>query len=118
MTVPAILAAAALVGAIVLSRLLQTPEPKKLVPVGLAGNLAVRLKGQSLIVGRLPCCDVELPLPTVSSHHCRLVHRGSRWYIEDLDSRNGTLVNGKPVRRERLRVGSEIQIGEFSFRVQ
>ena len=118
MSVPAIIAATALVGAVTLHRLLHTPEPKRLVPVGLAGNLAVRLKGQSLMVGRLPCCDVELPLPTVSSHHCRLVHLGSRWYIEDLASRNGTLVNGKPIRRARLRVGNEIQIGEFFFRVQ
>lgn len=118
MLLPAIIDVATLAGAVALYRFLREPAPKRLLPVGLAGNLAVRLKGQSLMVGRLSCCDVELPLPTVSSHHCRLVCRGSRWYIEDLASRNGTFMNGKKVERARLHVGDEIQIGEFAFRVQ
>ena len=97
---------------------IQTPVPKRLVPIGMAGSLAVKLAGDSMLVGRLPCCRVEIPLPTVSSRHCRLYRAGSRWYVEDLNSRNGTFVNGKRIRRKRLHVGDKISIGEFSFRVQ
>ncbi len=103
---------------VALYRSVQGPTPRRLTPIGLAGSLSVKLSGDSLIVGRLPCCRVEIPLPTVSSHHCRLARQGSRWYIEDLDSRNGTFVNGRRVRKKRLHVGDEIAIGEFAFRVE
>lgn len=106
-----------LAAGILLNRALAGRTPRRLTPIGLAGNLAVRLRGDSLMVGRLPCCSVEIPLPTVSSHHCRLARRGSRWYIEDLDSRNGTFVNGRRIRRRWLHVGDRITVGEFSFRV-
>lgn len=98
--------------------ILQPPAPTRLVPIGLVGSLAVKLVGSSMLVGRLPCCRVEIPLPTVSSHHCRLSRVGPRWYIEDLDSRNGTFVNGRPIRRRRLRIGDKVSIGEFAFRVE
>jgi pSer/pThr/pTyr-binding forkhead associated (FHA) protein len=97
---------------------LQTPAPTRLVPVGLAGSLAVKLVGNSMLVGRLPCCRVEIPLPTVSSHHCRLARVGSRWYIEDLGSRNGTFVNGSRIRKKRLHIGDKISIGDFALRVE
>ncbi len=99
-------------------RALREQAPRRLVPIGLAGSLAVKLTGESMLVGRLPCCRVEVPLPTVSSHHCRLARIGTRWYVEDLHSRNGTFVNGRRVRRKRLHVGDKISIGEFAFRVE
>lgn len=101
-----------------LPRVLQSPMPTRLVPIGLARGLTVKLAGHSMLVGRLPCCPVEIPLPTISSHHCRLARLGSRWYVEDLDSRNGTFVNGKRIRRKRLHVGDKISVGEFAFRVE
>ncbi len=99
-------------------RAFQEQAPRRLVPIGLAGSLAVKLTGESMLVGRLPCCRVEVPLPTVSSHHCRLARIRTRWYVEDLYSRNGTFVNGRRVRKKRLHIGDKISIGEFAFRVE
>jgi hypothetical protein len=91
---------------------------RRLVPVGMSNAFSVTLTGTSLIVGRLPCCNVAIPLPTVSAHHCRLYQVKSCWYIEDLDSRNGTFVNQKRIGTRRLRVGDRISIGELEFEVQ
>ncbi|MHB8901711.1 MAG: FHA domain-containing protein [Thermoguttaceae bacterium] len=115
---PSLAVSVAVLAGILRYRSVRMAPPRRLVPMGLDGNLAVRLKGTSLMVGRLPCCGVEIPLPTVSSHHCRLVRKGARWYIEDLDSRNGTFVNGKQVDRKRLRVGDWVGIGELEFVVE
>ncbi len=90
----------------------------RLVPVGMSDAFSVKLTGTSLIVGRLPGCNVAIPLPTVSAHHCRLYQVKCSWYIEDLDSRNGTLVNQKRIGTRRLRVGDRISIGELEFEVQ
>ena len=91
---------------------------RRLVPVGMSSAFSVKLTGTSLIVGRLPCCNIAIPLPTVSAHHCRLYPVKSSWYIEDLDSRNGTRVNQKRIGKRRLRVGDRISIGELEFQVQ
>ena len=115
--VPAIILAA-LAAAGFLVQMFHETSARRLVPVGMAGDFSVRLTGTSLIVGRLPCCNVAIPLPTVSAHHCRLYRVKSHWHIEDLDSRNGTFVNQKRIRRKRLRVGDRVSIGEFEFRVE
>jgi len=88
------------------------------VPLGLSPVFAVRLTGDSLLVGRSPSCDVVLPLATVSANHCRLRRKRAGWLIEDLNSRNGTLVNNRPVRRKCLRPGDRLSIGELEFVVR
>ena len=49
---------------------------------------------QNLLIGRAPDCDTILTDPKVSSHHVRLTHTPEGWQLEDLDSANGTEVNG------------------------
>lgn len=62
-------------------------------------------------LGRAPQCDVVLEDTKASRQHARLVVTGSVVEIEDLESSNGTLLNGTPVRRRLLRDGDRIQIG-------
>jgi hypothetical protein len=50
-------------------------------------------------LGRTPANTVILPDPFVSTHHALLAWREARWWLEDLDSRNGTTLNGEPVTR-------------------
>ena len=62
-------------------------------------------------MGRLPACDVVLTDTKASRRHARLHVAGSVVEVEDLQSHNGTLLNGKPVQRRVLRDGDQIQIG-------
>lgn len=46
------------------------------------------------IIGRTSECDIVVSDSSVSSKHCRLFRRGQQWILEDLNSSNGTFVNG------------------------
>ena len=64
-----------------------------------------------LVIGRHRSCDVVLAQDDVSRRHARLVFRDGAWILHDLDSTNGTLVNGVRVGRYRLRPGDRIRLG-------
>jgi DNA-binding winged helix-turn-helix (wHTH) protein len=68
-------------------------------------------EGESLI-GRDPDCVVLIPSGLVSRHHARIVVAGGRATLEDLGSKNGTQVGGKPASRPTaLADGDEIRVG-------
>ena len=55
----------------------------------------------------------------VSAEHAVLTFRGRTWYVEDLDSTNGTFVNGSPVDGVApLGYGDEIQLGQVRLRLE
>jgi len=58
--------------------------------------------------------------PTLSGQHFKIVPKNNAYFIVDLDTTNGTLVNGERVRARRLRPGDVIRAGEveFDFKVQ
>jgi len=64
-----------------------------------------------LTIGRLPACDVSLNDANASRQHAELVRRDDGWWLVDLDSTNGTFVNGSLVKERRLASGDAIQIG-------
>ncbi len=69
------------------------------------------------LIGRsseaLPISDT-----TVSRRHAEITPDKGTWWIRDLDSHNGTIVNGKPItERQRLAEGDQIRVGETVFRV-
>jgi serine phosphatase RsbU (regulator of sigma subunit) len=55
------------------------------------------VQGDSLVIGRSSTSDLPLADRFLSRHHARLFRDGDRYLIEDLGSRNGTLLNGEPV---------------------
>ncbi|RLB23252.1 MAG: ABC transporter ATP-binding protein [Deltaproteobacteria bacterium] len=70
----------------------------------------------SLIVGRDPQADVPLQAPIVSWHHARLERVGQRHVLTDLNSTNGTFVNGQRVTHPHtLQEGDVVQIGPFKL---
>jgi len=67
----------------------------------------------SVMVGRDPNCSVSIEDDSVSRRHGRFIRRSDgSWVVQDLDSRNGTLVNGHPVMTRILAEGDRIQFGE------
>ncbi len=70
--------------------------------------------GSPVIVGRSPDCDVQLQDSSISRHHCSVVERGDKVYVEDLDSSNGTEVVGKILKGEGVLTDSW-RIGDFVF---
>lgn len=88
------------------------------VTEALAAHLAVGhafgVPAQGLTIGRLPQCDICLPLSGVSRRHARVEVEGGRCYVVDLDSTNGAFVNSvqlAPHTRRCLANGDLVQIG-------
>lgn len=71
----------------------------------------VALRGDRMVLGRLQDCDVCLADANVSRRHAELLLIDDDWYIQDLESTNGTMLNGEPVDRARLRDGDVVEIG-------
>lgn len=63
-------------------------------------------------LGRGTDNDIVLPIEGVSRHHARLERRGEVWEYTDLDSTNGTFVDGQRVRQVILQDGMRLQLGE------
>ena len=72
---------------------------------------------EELLIGRHPACDVVVSHPTVSRRHARLLFRDGGWILQDLESTNGTRLNGQRVGRCRLQPGDELALGNQALRV-
>lgn len=93
-------------------RLVITSGPK--------AGLELPLTGESLSIGRSSESALVIRDDYTSSHHARLVLRGDSWTIEDLDSTNGTFVNGKRVTGASvsLSLGTPIKVGATTFELR
>src|SRR6266850_2809758 len=71
-------------------------------------------------IGRLWSNDIYLEDPFVSRHHCIIRNEGEEYMIEDLNSANGTYLNGERVNAGSLKGGCLIEIGtsRFLFKLQ
>jgi len=65
-------------------------------------------------IGRLPDNDIRIDNSAVSGHHSLIINILNDSFLEDLNSTNGTLVNGQPVKKHFLKDGDVI---EFRFNV-
>ena len=65
-----------------------------------------------VVVGRDPAVDVSFDDRRASRRHCRLVRKGDGWHLEDLQSSNGTTLNGGPVAEARLTEGDRVGVGQ------
>ena len=72
---------------------------------------------EELLLGRHIACDVVLEHPSVSRRHVRLSFRDGHWVLRDLDSTNGTRINGRRVVRCRLEPGDRLRLGSAELLV-
>lgn len=64
-----------------------------------------------VLIGRGSWCDLVIPGDTVSRRHAELFFREGSWVLVDLDSTNGTYVNGARVHRTQLLPGDRLAFG-------
>jgi hypothetical protein len=69
------------------------------------------LEGPKVVLGRSKDCDVRVEDTNVSRRHAELRREGSDWWLVDLDSTNGTELNGRRVSRSKLSDGDTITLG-------
>jgi predicted component of type VI protein secretion system len=72
----------------------------------------------ALVVGRSKDCDISLADGNVSRRHAEIGRDGEGFAVRDLDSTNGTLVNGRRIRREPIAEGDEITVGTSTLRIE
>jgi hypothetical protein len=68
-------------------------------------------------IGRSPTNTIELDSGFVSTEHTRITYRGHSLWVEDMGSRNGTLVDGQPVTEPvAVTPGTILQVGDVRFK--
>ena len=91
---------------------------RKQINQGEAAFERVNLRGDQTVFGRDPACDYPLDYPMISWRHARLTRTPQGVVVEDLNSRNGTYVNGMRVSGSALvQPGQEIGLGSFRFQL-
>jgi len=90
-------------------------HPRLLVLSGPLKDSTIPLSEGEVTIGREASNGIAITDPSVSRKHCLLNGQGGRFRVRDLDSRNGTLVNGTAVEEHWLQHGDEIAAGDSSF---
>jgi Nif-specific regulatory protein len=85
---------------------------KLIVLAGPLKNSEFILSSEDLGIGRDPSNPVAVPDPSISRRHCVVMRDGERLKVRDLDSRNGTFVNGLMVKESWLDHGDQISVGD------
>lgn len=78
----------------------------------------VELTSGEITLGRAANNHISVNDTTVSSHHARIFTYFCVSYIEDLNSTNGTYVNGKRVKKHLLKPGDSVHLGKYQFVVE
>jgi pSer/pThr/pTyr-binding forkhead associated (FHA) protein len=84
---------------------------------GLTGR-SFELKVDKTTVGRLEDNAFQIPEQSVSSHHCELLLKGSDVIVRDLNSTNGTYINGEKISEKVLKPGQILRLGNVEARLE
>ncbi len=77
----------------------------------------LELSGERMVMGRHPSCQIVLDNAAVSRNHAQVLESHGTYFVEDLRSRNGTLVNGDRIQgRTELKDGDEVRVCEVVMR--
>ncbi len=86
--------------------------------VGSQAEEVFTFTGNEMIFGRSPDCDQVLEYPMVSGRHARVFRMGPQLVVEDLQSANGTFVNGSRIHRPTpINPGDSIGLGSYTFKL-
>ena len=109
-------AAAAEPGATMIYRPQPAPAAAAAAPSAAPASLSVdgathQLAKERILIGRSKDCDIRLEDPNVSRRHAEVRREGETYWVVDLDSTNGVVVNGHRLKRAQLTEGDRITLG-------
>jgi pSer/pThr/pTyr-binding forkhead associated (FHA) protein len=90
--------------------------PKMIVSIDGVVIKEVQLTKDRTTLGRRPYNDIVIDNLAVSGEHAVLQMTGSEVYLEDLNSTNGTYVNGKAVKKQLLQNSDTVEIGKYKIK--
>ena len=80
------------------------------------GGTEFALDKPSCVIGRIPENDIVVEHRSISRHHAKIVQEGGSYFVVDLESQNGVIVNGERYDRVQLRKGDNIDLGHVRLR--
>ena len=89
--------------------------PKMIVSIDGVVIKEVQLSKDRTSLGRRPYNDIVIDNLAVSGEHAVLQMSGNEVYVEDLNSTNGTYVNGKAVKKQLLQHSDTVEIGKYKI---
>jgi pSer/pThr/pTyr-binding forkhead associated (FHA) protein len=88
-----------------------------LLSAGMTGRTH-ELKVDKTTIGRVEDNTFQIAEPSVSSHHCEILLRGSDVVVRDLNSTNGTFINGEKVSETVIKPGQVLRLGQIEMRLE
>ncbi|MFY8043255.1 MAG: FHA domain-containing protein [Rhodoferax sp.] len=90
--------------------------PKMIVSIDEVVIKEVQLTKDRTTLGRRPYNDIVIDNLAVSGEHAVLLMIGGEVFLEDLNSTNGTYINGKAVKKQQLQNGDGIEVGKYKIK--
>jgi pSer/pThr/pTyr-binding forkhead associated (FHA) protein len=84
---------------------------------GMTGRVC-ELQTDRTTIGRVEDNTFQIADPSVSSHHCEVHLRGSDIFIRDLNSTNGTFINGNKIEESILKPGQTLRLGQVELKLE
>ena len=88
-----------------------------LLSAGMTGRTH-ELKADKTTIGRVEDNSFQIPEPSVSSHHCEVLLRDKEVVVKDLNSTNGTFINGEKISESVLKGGQILRLGQVEMRLE
>jgi pSer/pThr/pTyr-binding forkhead associated (FHA) protein len=76
------------------------------------------LKADKTTIGRVEDNQFQIAEPSVSSHHAEVLLRGNEVIVKDLNSTNGTFINGEKITEAPLKPGQILRLGQVEIRLE
>jgi len=99
-------------------RALQLPGARLVVARGPDRGRSLKITREEVVVGTGPSADLRLTDPTVSRNHLSLRRKGDAWLASDLDSTNGTRLDGRRIRAAYVDCGDALDVGATRLKLE